>query len=227
MDILREAGFDNLSLDWIYGLPGQSEADLYKTAESLLDLAPEHISTYCLSIERGTRFSREHVQPATDDEAARAYMYICETLAASGFDHYELSNFARPGFQARHNLAYWTGAEYLGLGPGASGFVSGYRYRHPARIESYFLRMERAGLHVGRDRINDAEAEYLMLRLRLTKGFSLNEYANLFGIAFADRHGDSLRRMSELGMVEIAEGFLRLTPKAYFVSNSVIVELMD
>jgi oxygen-independent coproporphyrinogen III oxidase len=225
---LREKGLDNLSLDLIYGLPNQNRAHLTDSLDRLIELAPEHVSTYCLSIERGTPFARERIQPPADPVVAGFYDLIREKLAVAGFRQYEISNFARPGRESRHNLCYWNGEDYLGIGPGASGFVLGVRYRHPARIESHLLRMRKGQLSVGRDRITaeSAREEFLMLRLRLIEGFARSEYAARFGEPFEARSGIAFHRLEKLGLIECVNDYIRLTPKALFVSNSVIGDLM-
>lgn len=138
---LREAGFDNISLDLIYGLPGQSVASWRRSLRGVLDLEPEHLSAYLLSYEEGTRITaalkKGEVEEASEETAEGMYAILCEETRAAGFAHYEISNFARPGLEARHNSAYWDLTPYLGLGPGAHSFDGRVRRYNPSNLKAY------------------------------------------------------------------------------------------
>ncbi len=145
----REAGFDNLSLDLIYGLPGQDISSWVKSLQAALELKPDHLSLYCLTIEPGTPMHRwltngRIVQPDSD-LAADQYRIAGEMLAAHGFEHYEISNWAKPDHECRHNMTYWRNQEYLGVGAGAYGHANGFRYGLVKQPRVYIRRVEEAG----------------------------------------------------------------------------------
>jgi len=250
----RAAGFDNLNLDLIYGLPGQSVADWRRTLDAALPVGVEHISLYCLTIEPGTPMQRwlhsGAIQPPDPDTAADQYEVACEALAAAGYEHYEISNWARSGRECRHNVVYWRNEPYLGLGAGAHGSAGGYRYqvvRQPRayvrRITNYELRMtneEAITDPLTTDRlttdwplspavaahhaVDDAEAmsDTAITQLRLlNEGLDLRGFAARFGRSFDDVYGDTVRDLLALELLRRDDDHLLLTDKGRFLSNQV------
>lgn len=180
----RAAGFENLTLDLIFGVPGFGEEVLRRNLERVLALEPEHISAYHLTIEPDTALGRKEARgelcAVEESISEREYALVHETLTRAGYDHYEISNYARPGFRARHNSAYWQGREYLGIGPAAHSFDGRSRRWSLDTVESYAsggeFRFEQE-LLTERDRLN----EYLMTHLRTAEGISFREMGEQFG----------------------------------------------
>ena len=182
---IRKAGFRNVSIDLMYGLPGQDLQDWQETLDNVLRLNPEHVSCYALKIEEGTPFYdyKEMLNLPDDETQADMYLAAVEALRSRGFRQYEISNFARKGLYSRHNMKYWTGGEYLGFGPSASSDFAGKRFTLKRDLQEYI-----AGIRDGGDIMEDLQeipmreraGEYLMLRLRTSQGISAAEYEKLF-----------------------------------------------
>ena len=231
----REAGFDNLSLDLIYGLPGQSLSAWRQSLEAALALRPEHLSLYCLTIEAGTPLQRRlhtgKVQAPDPDLAADQYELACNLLAED-WEHYEISNWARPGRACRHNLTYWRNQEYLGLGAGAHGYAAGYRYavvRHPRtylnRIyggasRGYPLSAAVADAHPVTPGEEMSDTIITQLRL-LEEGLDLAQFARRFGRALRSVHGETVEQLIGWELLWEREGRLLLTERGRFLSNQV------
>ena len=222
---IRKAGFRNISIDLMYGLPGQEVLDWTATLDNVLRLLPEHISCYALKVEEGTPFGqkREQLQLPDDDRAADLYLFTCRSLEENGYRQYEISNFSRPGREGRHNLCYWHDEEYLGIGPGAHSFFEGRRFYYPRDLTA-FLR--------GEDPVSDGEGgslpEYVMLGLRLTEGLKQETMAARFGPDGArafDALQEKARRYRPTGLLQPDEHRIALTPAGFLVSNELISEL--
>ncbi len=247
--LARAAGFDNLNLDLIYGLPGQSVADWARTLAAVLALAAAepaitHISLYCLTIEPGTPMQRWLSGgdiPAPDaDVAADQYELAGRELAAAGFDHYEISNWARPGRECRHNVVYWRNEPYLGLGAGAHGMAGGYRYQVVRQPRAYVRRMGAASEQTDRPfplssavadnhKVSREEAmsDTAITQLRLLdEGLDLPTFATRFGRAFDDVYANEVRRLEDFGLLQRRDGRLLLTDRGRFLSNRVFVEFV-
>ncbi|MCA9868006.1 MAG: radical SAM family heme chaperone HemW [Anaerolineae bacterium] len=255
VDAARAAGFDNLNLDLIYGLPGQTVADWQRTLDAVLPIGVEHISLYCLTIEPGTPLQRalHHgtINAPDPDTAADQYEIACTALAAAGFDHYEISNWARPGRECRHNVVYWRNEPYLGLGAGAHGSAGGYRYQVVRQPRTYIRRMDgdpqpltadaRDSSPVTRHsslatpfplspavaahhRVDDDEAmsDTAITQLRLlSEGLDLDGFALRFGRPFDEVYGDTVRQLVGWDLLRRRDGRLLLTDKGRFLSNQV------
>ena len=177
---LRKAGFGNITIDLIYGIPGRDDKALERDAETAIALGVEHISAYALTVEKGTaldvRIGRGKLPAPDDDEAARQYFRVVDRLEASGFQRYEVSNFARPGYRSRHNSAYWNGSAYLGIGPSAHSF-DGRRLRrwNEASIAKYVEGAQIGRIPYGEEILSqtDLSNEMVMTSLRTAEGLSL------------------------------------------------------
>jgi len=185
----REAGFENISVDLIYGLPSQTRDAWAETLSRAAALKPEHISCYGLKIEEGTQLYIYKDSPfiPDDDTQADMYLYAVEALERYGYKQYEISNFARRGYESRHNLKYWMGEEFLGFGPGAHSYIGGRRYSFVADLEKYTENVLSGQSVVDlSEEITDFEraSEYLMLRLRTTRGISEKEYTDIYPAAW-------------------------------------------
>lgn len=229
LDILRAAGFSNISFDLIAGLPSQSLAQWAHNLDEALRLRPEHLSLYLLEVHEGTPLAdqlRRGVWPEPDaDTAAQMYQLLLERTAAAGYEHYEISNFCRPGRESRHNLKYWTGAPYYGFGCSAHSF-DGHRLRWSNQRDAarYVELIEREGLAIVETNeldAHEAEAEALFLGLRLMRGVNLSEHRARFGSDLRTRHAVDLARFREAGLVEVDERTLRLTRAGALLSNEV------
>ena len=229
---VRGAKIRNLSLDLIYGLPGQDAQSWLETLEKAITLSPEHLSCYGLKVEEGTplfeRVSRGEVLP-DDDTQADMYLRTVERLEQAGYQQYEISNFARPGFQSRHNLKYWMGKPYLGFGPGAHSDFGGRRFSFVRDLDGYIDGVLGGGKILDEDEeIPERErgSEYLMLRLRTTLGIEEWEYRREHFMNFEPIER-KLLEYERHGWVERRDRRWRLTPQGFLVSNQLIGELLE
>ena len=222
----RDAGFDNISLDLIYGLPDQTMESWKESVEALLKLNPEHLSCYGLKLEQGTPLyeRREQEQMADDDTQADMYLWMVERLKNAGYGQYEISNFARPGRQSRHNLKYWMGEEYIGFGPSAHSYFGQQRYSFVRDLDAYVKGVLYNGKILDEStRINRREMgkEYLMLRMRTIWGVEENEYRERFYLNFRPLE-DRFREYESYGWAECTEGRWHFTPSGFLLSNPLI-----
>lgn len=225
VDAARKAGFENLSLDLIYGLPGQSLPRWRENLAAAAALAPEHLSCYGLKAEEGTPlYARRDTLP--DDEVqAGMYLETVDFLEARGWRQYEISNFAKPGRESRHNLKYWALDEYAGFGPGAHSDFRGVRYAWARDLDA-FLRGERRLSESQAMTAQDREGEWLMLSLRTVRGMNPTDYQTRFGRSF-QRFLPFLERCEQAGYAVREAGRWRLTPRGFLVSNQIIGGLLE
>ncbi len=228
----RMSGFRNIGIDLIYGIPGQSLADWEETLRVAVGLRPRHISAYALSLDEGTVLAQEAAAGAVhlpDEEPVSAmYDTARDMLVRAGYGHYEISNFALPGFECRHNRNYWSRGEYLGLGPGAWSFLGGRRSSNSAEMGAYEQRLAAGVLPTAyEERVGPAEAgaETLLLALRTREGLDLQDYERRCGRPAAVRVHAGAKKMLGTGLVRIAEGRVQLTARGMFVSDEVIGRL--
>ena len=227
----RDAGFTNISLDLIYGLPSQSREDWADTLGRALELRPEHLSCYGLKLEEGTPmyFYRDSALLPDDDAQADMYLYTCETLERYGFVQYEISNFARPGYASKHNLKYWLLRDYMGFGPGAASSVGGVRYSFVKDLKQYIAGVQSGGTIVDEyEKISalDRAAEYLMLGMRTVRGVSPKEYHNIYRSDFAPLQ-ELLEEFRRKGWAENENGRWHFTPSGFLLSNLLIRLMLD
>ena len=228
---IRKAGFKNLSLDLMYGLPGQSLTEWKDTLERVITLNPDHISCYALKLEEGTPLfdCKEILNIADDDVQADMYLAAVEILRSHSFRQYEISNFARKGLYSRHNMKYWSGGEYLGFGPNASSDFGGRRFVIVRDLQAYVNGIKTGGevlSEVDEVPLRERAGEYLMLRLRTITGINREEYERKFLLPF-DEIEEALERSRKLGYaVRSPEGRWRLTPSGYLISNDIITDLL-
>lgn len=229
----REAGFTNISLDLMYGLPGQTLEDWKSNLRSAVELQPEHLSLYQLHIEEGTPFfasqQRGEVQEAEEELARRMLEETMEYLSARGYLHYEISNFARTGRQSRHNTLYWQNREYIGLGAGASGYLKGVRYSNLTDLAAYSQALQEGKRPLEQEEPIDrklAMVEEMFLGLRLLEGVPKDKFRQKFGSALESVYGEVLSRLSADGLIENTDARVRLSKKGLFVANLVFVEFL-
>jgi len=229
-ELLRDAEFENISFDLIAGLPGQTLRDWETNLNEAIAMSPEHLSLYLLEIHEGTPLAeqvRSGRQPPPDEDlAARMYEMMCERLAAAGYQQYEISNFAKPGFESKHNSKYWRLDPVFGFGVSAHSFDGFQRYSNERDTQEYVERIEdNLTAEVTRERI-DAASEFIFLGLRLNEGISLTEYLNRFDSDLTSRYANEISRLSELGLVQLECDRLHLTPKGMLFSNEVFSEFV-
>ncbi len=237
----RQVGLNNFNLDLIYGVPGQTLASWEQSIRAVLDLDPTHLSLYCLTIEPGTPMQRwllnGRIQPPDPDLAADQYELACTILAEHGYEHYEISNWAKPGLACEHNLTYWRNGEYLGLGAGAHGHAAGVRYQIVKQPRVYLRRLEENSVSgyplstavAASHPVSRAEAisDTMMTQLRLlNEGLDLDAFQAQFGQSVAEIYNGTLDQMLDWELVKMTNGRLRLTPKGWFLSNQVFYRFM-
>ncbi len=229
---IRAEGFDNLSVDLIYGLPNQTKGDWAETLARILELEPEHISCYGLKLEEGTPMHRDYMDSPvipSDDEQADMYLYMVETLAHYGYGQYEISNFAKKGFESRHNLKYWGLEDYLGFGPGAHSSMGDTRYSFVRDLEEYIR-----GVKEGDNILDEYEkldeldrgAEYIMLGMRRGIGISRREYTEIYRSDFAPLE-ELLREYEKDGWTRCTGERWSFTPAGFLLSNILIGSLLE
>lgn len=229
----RRARFDSASIDLIYGLPGQTGPEWAQSLRQALALEPDHISCYSLTVEEGTvlaaRVERGEVPAPDPDIVAAMYESACEALHLAGYEHYEISNWARRGHRSRHNVCYWTEGDYLGTGAGAHGYLAGTRYEnvaHPAAYIQAIGERQRAIAKAYRPNRAMRMGDWLEARLRMLEGFEVADFESAFEASLTGCVGDSLAWMIEAGVLENVDGVLRLAERGLLLHSEVVAEFM-
>ncbi len=233
VQMIREAGFTNYNLDMMFGIPTQTLEDVDKTLGALLDLEPNHISAYSLKLEEGTQLNRLVDQgllhEVSEDLDRDMYQLVIDRLTAAGLPQYEISNFARPGRESKHNIVYWENKPYLGLGIAAHGCIRGERIANEVSTTKWLERIQNGDLPiVDRESISpEMEAfETLMLGLRLNKGVDRKSFLDRYQVDIMDLYSQALSKHEAEGLVTITGDRIALTTKGFNVSNQVFVDLM-
>ncbi|MBL8878465.1 MAG: radical SAM family heme chaperone HemW [Phycisphaerales bacterium] len=233
IETCRAAGIDNINLDLIFGVPGQAIAGWRENLARTIELGPDHISAYALTYEHGTRLTRQlnagRVQRCDPELEADMYSATIEDLSAAGYSQYEISNFARPGRECRHNLAYWRNEQYLGIGPSAAGYVAGERYKNVPNSAQYIEAIAGGRLpRIEREVLppDQRAREAAMLALRLNEGLIFAEFAARHGQRAQDIFAHAIEKHVSLGLLRVEEGALRLTPTGRFVADSVVADFL-
>lgn len=225
----RAAGFDNINLDFMMGIPEQTKASLLETLQKAVALSPAHLSSYCLILEEDTPFGRRGAAALgipDDDGMADLYEAAAEYLVACGYEHYEISNFSLPDKRSRHNLHTWQGREYLGLGIAAHGFVNGVRYAN-SRDLSAFLRGDSVWEDTYAVTPKEAAEEAIMLGLRLSDGIDTREIAQRTGVFFPPAFTNLCDRLEKVGLLTRHGTRISLTRKGFLLSNQIIGALIS
>lgn len=227
----RQAGFDNVSLDLIYGLPSQTRDGWADTLMRTVALKPDHLSCYGLKIEEGTPLYPYKDSPfiPDDDLQADMYLYTVDALERYGYRQYEISNFAKRGYASKHNLKYWQDEEYLGFGAAAHSFMNGQRFSIVADIQAYIDGIMNSGTVIEmQETISDFEraCEYVMLGLRTTNGISEDEYYSIFPCKF-DMARELMESYVKNGWMEKNGDRWRFTPQGFLLSNTLIGDILD
>jgi len=224
---LKQAGFDNISIDLIYALPGQTMDQVKENVAKAIDLDIPHMSLYSLILENHTvfmnRMRRGKLPLPKEELEAEMFEYIIDELEKAGFEHYEISNFSKPGFESWHNLVYWDNAEYYGLGAGASGYVDGIRYKNHGPIRHYLEAIEAGKARITEEHLTLEEKmeEELFLGLRKKSGVSKARFEEKFGVSFDQRYGQVVASLTEQGLLVPDDKQVRMTKRGLFLGDTV------
>ncbi len=224
---LKKAGFHNISIDLIYALPGQTMEDVKENVAKAIALDIPHLSLYSLILEHHTVFMnkmrRGKLQLPQEDLEAEMFEYIISELEKNGFEHYEISNFTKSGFESRHNLMYWDNAEYYGVGAGASGYLNGVRYRNRGPIQHYLKAISEGNARLSEETLTKEEMmeEELFLGLRKKSGVSIARFEEKFGVSFEERYGQIVRELCNQGLLVPDDNVVRMTKKGLFLGDTV------
>ena len=224
---LKKAGFDNISIDLIYALPKQTMEDVKTNEAKAIALDIPHMSLYSLILENHTvfmnRMRRGKLPLPKEDLEAEMFEYIIAELEKAGFEHYEISNFSKPGFESRHNLMYWDNAEYYGIGAGASGYVDGVRYKNHGPIRHYLQAVEAGNARVQEEvlTLKEKMEEEMFLGLRKKSGVSKKLFEEKFGLSFEDQYGAVVSELTEQGLLVPDRDIVRMTKQGLFLGDTV------
>ena len=223
INVLKTSGVTNISLDIMLGIPNQTLESLKETLDFIRLCEVKHVSAYILNLEENTPFfkMKEKLNLPNEDEVCELYEYTCKYLKNIGFNHYEISNFAIPGFESKHNNKYWLLEDYVGLGPAAHSFINGKRYYFKSDIESFI-----AGEPPLFDCDGGDSSEYIMLRLRLKEGLKLSDLEKKYGATTLDSIRLKAIQLKKQDLIEFDGDRLALTEKGYLLSNSIINEFI-
>ena len=226
--ILSKYGFKNYSFDLIYGLPFQKLSDVEYSLNKMLELKPKHISIYCLSLEKDVPLYKLHHKIPEDETVSQMYYLIRKILIKSGFNQYEISNFAKPGYESKHNLSYWTDKNYLGLGASAAGYINQIRYENPADISEYYKQIDTKSILPQAQKISPTAhaEEFLFLGLRLSNGIDLSLFEQKFGRSAMKIYLKKLEKYVKMGLIIKKGRRLFLSPQAYFISNEIFTDIL-
>jgi len=221
---LQSVGMDTIGLDLIYGLPQSTTDTVSKSLDKMLSYSPQHISTYGLSIEPNTPFKRQQQPVASSDASFHQYQLIRRFLSKKGYDHYEVSNFGKPGHYSRHNLSYWQFEDYIGLGPGAHSFFNQYRYHHARDLDAYcHSPIPRIYRQQSMPKINHdvLMMDFILFCLRKLNGFSVRHFNTYFQDDFNQRYSGVLSQLRALKLLRQSQNRIQLTMKGLLVLDSV------
>ena len=227
IDRLKLAGFDNISIDLIYALPGQTMEQVKENVAKAIELDIPHMSLYSLILENHTvfmnRMRRGKLPLPKEELEAEMFEYIIAELERAGFEHYEISNFSKPSFESRHNLMYWDNAEYYGIGAGASGYVNGIRYKNHGPIRHYISAVEEGNARITEEHLSQKERmeEEMFLGLRKKSGVSMVRFEEKFGRSFDGLYGEIVRELVQQGLMQIENDRVRMTKRGLFLGDTV------
>ena len=227
IDRLKLAGFDNISIDLIYALPGQTMEQVKDNVAKAIALDIPHMSLYSLILENHTvfmnRMRRGKLPLPKEELEAEMFEYIIAELERAGFEHYEISNFSKQGFESRHNLMYWDNAEYYGIGAGASGYVDGVRYKNHGPIRHYLKAVEEGNARFNEEHLSQREQmeEEMFLGLRKKSGVSMARFEEKFERSFQELYGDIVKDLIQQGLMQIDGDRVRMTKRGLFLGDTV------
>ena len=222
IEMARSMGFNNINIDLMYAIPGETNKDLVTDLKLFLKLKPEHISTYSLMIEKNTLVGLNKIKPIEEERDLKMYEIISNTLKKEGYIHYEVSNFAKDGYQSKHNLIYWDNKEYYGFGCGASGYVAGVRYENTKSLTEY-LKGNFVSSKSLMSKIDDMENE-LILGFRKLEGLNLEAFYNKFGENMQEVF--PIQPLVNSGDLIFKNGNVFINPKKLYVMNEILIKLI-
>lgn len=227
-NMVSDAGINNINVDVMYSIPEQTPDSLRATLSAVASLRPTHISAYSLIIEENTPFynQRDTLPLPSELEENKMYAILCDRLARWGYNHYEISNYARCGFESRHNLKYWRAEEYIGVGLSAYSYFNRHRYGNTSDLSEYLSENQRNYIYEEYIDRKSAEYEYAMLRLRLSEGFSLSDYQSRFGKSFLLGRREKIDEYIKMGYMKEEDGRISLTERGFYVSNTILSDLL-
>jgi oxygen-independent coproporphyrinogen-3 oxidase len=229
-----DIGINNINVDLMYSLPNQSFDEWKETLDKIIKLNPPHISAYSLILEEGTKFYDMYMNKEfelNDEETdINIYKYTIDTLSKNGYHQYEISNYAKEGYECKHNIVYWKCEKYLGLGPGASGYIENYRYSNICDVEEY-----NKCLHNNKKPIEDKNTlskkdemeEFIFMGLRMNEGINLDRFYEKFGVNFKQKHNNILDKLKNLNLIIEQNNNITLTQRGREISNTVFIEFID
>ena len=225
----REAGFDNISVDLMFAIPHQTLESFEKSLDPGIERVVEHTSAYALSIEEKTVFGvkqrrGEDLRLPSEEDEWKMYFLACEKLGKAGYEHYEISNFAKEGKRSRHNMKYWQAEEYIGIGASAHSYLDGIRYSTPADINAFCKKATRENCYT--NTVEDRAEEFVFLSLRLKDGLSLERLSD-YGITPADTFDETVSQLENEGLCRKIGSNISLTERGFFVSNAIIIKILD
>lgn len=222
IDLARKIGFKNINIDLMYAIPSEEDRDLIKDLRLFLKLNPEHISTYSLMIEKNTLVGLNKIKPIEEERDSKMYEITCNTLKKAGYNHYEVSNFAKVGYESKHNLTYWNNEEYYGFGCGASGFITGVRYENTKSLTEY-LKGNFVSSKTLMSKIDNMENE-LILGFRKLKGINLENFYNKYHENMQDVF--PIKPLIKSEELIYKNGMISVNPKKLYIMNEILIKLI-
>ncbi len=222
--VAKEIGFDNINVDLIYALQGESIDILDSDISNFLSLDVAHISAYTLILEEGTKLKCGNYIPLSEEEEAYQYEYLSQKLEENGYSHYEISNFAKRGYECKHNLVYWKDKEYDAIGLGASGYKNNIRYCNTKNLSSYL----KGNYKASEEKIDlSSDLEYFFItNLRLAEGFSLKDFEDRFAFSFVEKYHKEIDKLNKDGLLAIEKGNVKATKKGFLLLDRILLELI-
>lgn len=224
---MRAEGIANINVDLMYGIPEQTKETFRETLKKVTEISPEHLSVYGLILEEGTPFfdMKGELKLPSEDEECDMYSLASEFLSRNGYSHYEISNYAKPGFESKHNLKYWKDQEYIGVGVSAYSYFNGRRFGNTKSISDYISADSPIAYDEPID-LNEEKYEYVMLALRLKDGFSSEDYKKRFGEDFISGREETIKEFVDRGYMSVCGDRIFLTESGFYVSNYILTELL-
>lgn len=223
IEMLQDIGMDNVSLDLIYGLPGQTLESFEKSMQDIIDLDPPHISIYALTVDPGTAFEKAGIKQVSVDLETEMYLRCIDMMKSNGYEHYEISNFAKKNYQSRHNKVYWHYENYYALGPGSSMKIDNVRKTWTSNMRRY-LRGDTFDeiLHLSKD---ESMFEFVMMGLRLKEGISFKRFYDVFGVDFRKHYHEAIKKAQDL--IILSDTHITASEEGFIMLDDILLEFMD
>lgn len=230
-NIARKIGFENINIDLMFGLPNQSFDDWKETLNEVLKLKPQHLSCYSLIVEEGTPFYKRYNEDnlPKEDLVLKMYEYTKETLKQNGYNHYEISNFAKEGYECKHNIVYWELSNYIGVGSSSHSYYNGKRYKNEENVKKYIEKIhknENAVVEEHENSLEDDMEEFVFLGLRKMEGISIDEFNRRFGRDIYSIYGKVIKKYEKDNMLVLRNGRLSLSSRGINISNYILSDFI-